>query len=81
MIETKKRQQTSPAHIVCIEVKMSENWNNKWEQTMRSLKNSNKIVVEKIFGIYMGSRTYHFDGVDVLPLSEFFKQLYKGEIF
>ena len=81
VIETQKRQQTSPAHIVCIEVKLSENWNNKWERPMRSLQKSDKIYVDRMIGVYMGKRVYHFNGVDVLPLTEFYKQLYRGEIF
>ena len=32
-------------------------------------------------GVYMGERTYHFDGIDVLPLSVFLDQLHSKEIF
>ncbi|MCK5595593.1 DUF4143 domain-containing protein, partial [bacterium] len=37
VIETKKRQQTSCAHVVCIEVKTAAKWQRKWENPMRSL--------------------------------------------
>ena len=81
VIETQKRQFTKQAHIVCIEVKMSETWDRKWEQPMRSLNESDKLQVDKMIGVYMGKRAYHFDGVDVLPLEEFFRQLYDNKIF
>lgn len=81
VIETKKRQFTSKAHVVCIEVKMAETWDRKWEQTMRSLNESDQIKVDNMIGIYTGKRIYHFDGVNVLPVEDFFKQLYNGEIF
>ena len=81
VIETKKRQFTSKAHVVCIEVKMAETWDRKWEQPMRSLNESDQIKIAKMIGIYTGKRSYHFDGVNVLPVEDFFKQLYNGEIF
>jgi predicted AAA+ superfamily ATPase len=81
VIETKKRQFTSKARAVCVEVKMAETWDRKWEQSMRSLNESDQIEVEKMIGVYMGKRAYHFDAVDVLPVAEFFKQLHNGKIF
>jgi hypothetical protein len=32
-------------------------------------------------GIYTGNRMYHFDGIDVLPLSDFSERLHEGQIF
>ena len=48
---------------------------------MRSLKNESNIHVDKMIGIYTGSRTYHNNGLDVLPVEEFFRRLFPGEIF
>jgi predicted AAA+ superfamily ATPase len=81
VIETQKRQFTLKAHVVCIEVRMAETWDRKWEGPMRSLNESDQIQVDKMIGVYMGKRTYHFDGVEVLPVDEFFRQLHNGEIF
>jgi len=81
VIETKKRQFTSKAHVVCIEVKMAETWDRKWEQPMRSLNESDQIHLDKMIGIYTGKRVYHFEGLDVLPVIEFFQRLHQGEIF
>ena len=45
------------------------------------LKAGAAVVVEKMFGIYTGNRSYHFDGLDVLPVADFLKMLYAGEVF
>ncbi|NIM18386.1 MAG: AAA family ATPase [Candidatus Aminicenantes bacterium] len=81
VIETRKRQPSSVPHIVCIEVKLAEKWNRSWERAMRSLKSSDNIEVNGMIGIYTGKRAYHFDGLDVLPVEEFLKRLYQGNIF
>jgi len=81
IIETRKRRQTASAHIVCLEVKLAEKWDRKWERSMRSLRAQKNICVDKMVGIYTGHRAYHFDGIDVLPLTDFLERLHDGEIF
>jgi hypothetical protein len=48
---------------------------------MRSLKEGTSIRMEKMFGVYTGKKTYHFDGVEVLPVEDFFKRLHLGDVF
>lgn len=81
VIETQKSRQNSRAHIACIEVKMADNWQRKWENPMRSLANNDRIHVDSMHGVYMGNRTYHYDGVNILPVADFIKKLYQGDIF
>lgn len=81
IIETKKKQRTSPPHVACIEVKMIDNWDRKWEKPMRSLREIKGIQVDKMIGIYVGKRSYYYDGVDVFPAEIFIKKLHNGEIF
>jgi predicted AAA+ superfamily ATPase len=81
VIETRKRRQAAVAHIVCLEVKLAEKWNRRWERPMRSLHAHKNIHVDKMVGIYTGNRAYHFDGVDVLPLADFIERLHDGHIF
>jgi len=81
VIETRKRQPSSVPHLVCIEVKLAEKWKHSWERAMRSLQNSDRIEVDRMIGVYTGQRTYHFNGLDVLPVEEFLKRLYQGNIF
>ncbi len=81
VIETQKRRPSSPAHIVCLEVKLAEKWNRKWESPMRSLTKDTPVQIDRMIGVYMGNRSYHYDGVDVLPVEDFLRQLHRGEVF
>lgn len=81
IIETKKRLQTNKPELVCIEVKHAKKWDRKWEKAMRNLAQSPKVKVKKMLGIYRGTEAYHFDGVDVLPVTKFFEQLHEGKFF
>lgn len=81
VIETRKKMTTSLSHIVCIEVKMAEKWSRSWESAMRSLKSSDQIKVDRMIGVYTGQRTYHFSGLDVLPVEVFLEELHRGNIF
>jgi predicted AAA+ superfamily ATPase len=81
VIETRKRRPSSTARIVCLEVKLAEKWDRKWERPMRSLKAHKNIEVEKMVGIYTGQRTYYFNEINILPLKDFLDHLHHGEIF
>jgi predicted AAA+ superfamily ATPase len=81
IVETKKRQQSVLPHVVCLEVKLAEKWDRRWEKPMRSLNKHKGIHIDRMIGVYTGTRTYHNDGVDVLPLKEFLDQLHNGKVF
>ncbi len=81
VIETARRAAETPPSVVCIEVKMAERWNRKWERPMRDLNDLAGIRVEKMIGVYTGKQAYHFDGLDVLPVDQFLKRLYAGQVF
>ena len=81
IIETRKRTSASPARVVCIEVKLSDRWDRRWERQMRDMSQSPKIQVDRMIGIYTGEQPYHFDGVDVLPVTAFLQHLHQGQIF
>lgn len=81
VIETRKRTSSTRPRIVCIEAKLAEKWDRKWERAMRSLKESGHLQVDRMIGIYTGSRSYNFDGLDVMPVMEFLHLLWDGKIF
>jgi predicted AAA+ superfamily ATPase len=81
VIETRKRRSSSNAHIVCLEIKLAEKWDRKWERPMRSLSKSDRIHVDKMIGIYTGKRAYYYDGIDVLPVQDFLERLHQGDVF
>ena len=39
------------------------------------------VTVERMFGVYCGSRSYQFDNITVLPFADFIKTLFAGEVF
>ena len=81
IIETRKRQPGQKPAVICIEAKHSENWQRKWEKPMRSLAADEGIETERLIGVYRGTRTYHFNGVEVFPVEKFLQELHSGKLF
>lgn len=81
VIETRKQQSGRPAHVVCVEVKLSPRWERRWERSMRDLQTLKGIKVDKMIGVYTGERSYYFDGLDVWPVEVFLRNLHLGKVF
>jgi len=81
IIETARRQSGSLPHVVAVEVKRSDKWDRAWEKPLRSLLDNASLKVDRLIGVYCGSRSYHFDVLTVWPLEEFVKALLAGEVF
>ena len=81
VIETRQGRPQPPAHVVLVEVKLSGKWDRQWERAMRDLKTRPGIVVDRMIGVYTGERSYHYDGLDVLPVADFLRQLHQGTVF
>jgi hypothetical protein len=81
IIETARRQSGSLPHVVAVEVKRSDKWDRAWEKPLRSLLDNSSLKVDRLIGVYCGSRSYQFDALTVWPLEEFVKALLAGEVF
>jgi uncharacterized protein len=81
IIETQKQRPGRPAHVVCVEAKMSQRWDRKWERAMRDLHEREGIETDRIIGVYTGERAYRFDKLEVWPVEEFFRNLHTGKVF
>jgi len=81
IIETVKRRPGSAPRMVAIEVKRAERWDRAWEKPMQALAASAGIKVDRMIGVYCGSRAYRFGDVQVWPVADFVKALYGGEVF
>ncbi len=81
IVETSRRTSTSPAGVVAIEVKRSENWNREDEKPLRSLAATAGLRTGRLIGVYLGERSYRFDAVEVMPAAAFFAALHDGRIF
>jgi predicted AAA+ superfamily ATPase len=81
VIETAHRRPDSLTRAIAIEVKRAERWDRAWEKPMRSLADHAGVTVERMFGVYCGSRSYQFDNLTVLPFADFIKALFAGKLF
>jgi predicted AAA+ superfamily ATPase len=81
IVETRKRQSGSKPKVIAIEAKLSEKWDSSWGRAMKDLQSQEGVEVEKMIGVYLGSRSYTFGEVDVMPLRSFLDALYDNEIF
>ena len=81
VVETSGRRQSKSAHVVAIEIKRAERWDRSWDKALRGLAETAGAEVERMIGVYCGSRIYEFDNVTVLPVAEFVKELFAGEVF
>jgi len=81
VIETAGRRPDSLPRVIAVEVKRAERWDRAWEKPMRSLADNAGVTVERMFGVYCGSRSYQFDNLTVLSFADFIKALFAGEVF
>ena len=81
VIETAHRRPDSLPRVIAVEVKRAERWDRAWEKPMRSLADNAGVTVERMFGVYCGSRSYQFDNLTVLSFADFIKALFAGEVF
>ncbi len=81
VIETAGRRPDSLPRVIAVEVKRAERWDRAWEKPVRSLADNAGVTVERMFGVYCGSRSYQFDSLTVLPFADFIKALFAGEVF
>jgi predicted AAA+ superfamily ATPase len=81
VVETAHKRPESKPRIAAIEVKRSEKWDRSWENPMRSLAINNGVTVDRMIGVYCGTKRYQFENVTVMPVREFIADLYNGKIF
>lgn len=81
IVETAGRRVGSLPQVAAIEVKRAERWDRSWEKPLRSLSESSGVKVDRMVGIYCGSRSYNVDDLQVWPVAEFVKALHAGGVF
>ena len=81
IVETSRRKPGASAQVIAIEIKRSERWDRAWDKALRGLADTAGVKVVRMIGVYCGSRRYDFDNVTVLPVADFVKALFAGEVF
>jgi len=81
IVETEGRKTGRLPRVVAIEAKRAERWDRSWEKPLRSLSELSGVKVDRMIGIYCGSRSYYVDDLQVWPVGEFVKALHAGEVF
>ncbi|MEW6365109.1 MAG: AAA family ATPase [Acidobacteriota bacterium] len=81
VIETRRRTMSTPGRVVCVEVKLAGKWDRRWEQPQRDLAAQSGLRVDRMIGVYTGTRSYSFGEFDVLPVESFLRRLHAGQIF
>lgn len=81
IIQTAPKRPETPPRVVAIEVKSAERWDRTWEKPMLGLAATPGVKVDRLIGVYGGSRNYQFGEVSVWTFSEFVKALFSGGIF
>jgi hypothetical protein len=52
--------------VVAIEIKRAERWDRAWNKPMRNLADTSGVKVDRMIGVYCGSRSYRFDDIEIL---------------
>jgi uncharacterized protein len=81
IVETSRRRANTSPQVAALEIKRAERWDRKWDKALRALADTDGVRVDRMIGVYCGSRRYDFDNVTVLPVADFVKALFAGEIF
>ena len=81
IVEISRRRAKASPQIAALEIKRAERWDRNWDKALRALADTDGVRVERMIGVYCGSRRYDFDNVTVLPVADFVKALFAGEIF
>lgn len=79
VIEVERRVLSRPSRYIAIEAKAMEHWRPEWSTPLTVLADHRR--VSAAYGVYLGDRTLADGPVTVLPLAEFSRRLWAGEIF
>lgn len=66
--------------FVAIEIKASSRWHKRYNRGLRRVKDDLGAGNTRCYGVYLGERSAMWDDVRVLPMMDFFKRLWAGQI-
>ncbi len=66
--------------FVALEVKSTKRWDKRFHRGLRRLRSDLGAERTKCFGLYLGERSALWDDIQVMPVLEFLRRLWSGEI-
>ena len=81
IVETKSKSLSTPAQVVCIEVKHSKKWDKRWCRISEEFEAEKKTKVLGRYGIYLGDEILNINGMCILPVMQFLEKMHAGEVF
>jgi uncharacterized protein len=79
VIEAEKKVLRRPSRSIVIEAKATDHWRPEWSAPLGVL--ADHCRVSAAYGVYLGDKTLVDGQVTVLPLAEFSRRLWDGEMF
>jgi hypothetical protein len=79
VVEAERKVLNRPSRLIAIEAKATDSWRPEWSATLDMLAGHPRFSAA--YGVYLGDRTIVNGQVTVLPLAEFSRRLWAGEIF
>lgn len=80
IIETRRKSLSKKAQYVTLEVKYSKIWKPEFEKMSEHLREKDEARCLKRFAVYLGSKRLQRPSVDVWPLEQWVKALWKNEL-
>lgn len=81
VIEVEPGLRGKKAKVVFIEVKLSKKWDRSWNKAMLNIRETGKLQINHMIGVYTGKEILTFDGIQVLPIEIFLTKLFNEEFF
>lgn len=82
VIRTQVKTISHPEKIILLEFKNATNWKQEWCDTLNSLDESlGRGIVQRKIGIYRGNQRRIIKSVDVVPVTDFLKDVFAGKVW
>lgn len=79
VIEAEKKVLSRPSRLIAIEAKATNSWRSEWSAPLGMLADHRHFSAA--YGVYLGDKTIVDGKVTVLPLAEFSRRLWAGDMF
>ncbi|MBC7421722.1 MAG: ATP-binding protein [Bdellovibrio sp.] len=79
LIESRKKTLTESALFTAIEIKFAKLWDSRWNSALFDLQDKSKGKINRLVGVYRGSKKLHFKNIEIYPVEQFLELLAQGQ--